>query len=87
MTIELIRTSSRPVARWRAIVLGGVAALACSACASEEVATAPASAGMPPMMGASNDPAKQVASAPLGYQFSSGASLPTAAANAPTVTR
>jgi hypothetical protein len=88
MTLELIRTSCRPVARGRAIVLGGVVALVCSACASEEVASSPAGAGMPPSMTSAYAPPKpQASSAPLGYPFASGASLPTAAANAPTVTR
>jgi hypothetical protein len=90
MTLELIRTASRRITQGRAIVLGGIVALVCSACASEEtVATVPAGSGMtPPMMAAANDPARQAASAPLGYPWATnGASLPSAVAKAPTVTR
>jgi hypothetical protein len=90
MTLELIRNASHVVAQGRAIALGGVVALFCSACASEEtVATVPAGSGMtPPMMAAANDPPKQAASAPLGYPWATnGASLPSAVAKAPTVTR
>ena len=90
MSLETIRIAPRLVGRGRAILLGAVAALACSACASEEtVATVPYSGGTPPTMAAANDPPKQVASSPpLGYPWATnGPSLPTASANAPTVTR
>ena len=89
MSLESIRIAPRPIGQGRAILLGAVVALACSACASEEtVATAPAG-GMVPPMAAANDPPKRVASSPpLGYPWAnSGPSLPTASANAPTVTR
>ena len=90
MSPETIRITPRLISRGRAIALGALAALACSACASEEtVATVPYNGGMAPTMAAANDPAKQVASKPpLGYPWANnGPSLPTASANAPTVTR
>ena len=89
MSLESIRIAPRTFNRGRAIVLGAVAALACSACASEEtVATVPYG-GAPPAMAAANDPPKKVASSPpLGYPWAnSGPSLSTASANAPTATR
>lgn len=82
--------STRIAPRGRLIVLGGLVALACSACASEEiVATMPAGNMAPPPMTAANDPSKTVASAPLGYPWmnGSGPSLPSAIAKAPVVTR
>ena len=89
MIFELIRTAPRLDVRGRAFALWAVVALASSGCASERtVATVPAGGGMPPVMAAANDPPKaKVASAPLGYPWATGASLPTASAGAPTVTR
>lgn len=73
-------------ARRRAVALGALAALIVPACASdrgETVATVPAGIGAaPPPMAASAD-GPRTASAPLGYPWATGASLPTATAKAP----
>jgi len=88
MILELIQIAPRLASRGRAIALGAVVALACSACASEEKVTASPQSGGVPTMTAANDPPRQVASAPLGYPWATnGPSLPSAVANAPTVTR
>ena len=77
--------STRLAARACLIPLAAAAALLIPACASEQtVATMPASA---PMV-AAETPKTQVASAPLGYPWATaGASLSTASAKAPSVTR
>ena len=71
--------------RRRALALGALAALIVPACASEHgqtVASVPPGMAMPPTAGASGD-APKTASAPLGYPWATGASLPTAIARAP----
>jgi hypothetical protein len=90
MSLDLIRNVG---GRGRALGLGAIVALACSACASEEVATAPYNGGMPPatapaMAASDSSSAKKVAAAPpMAYPWmnAGGPSLPTASANAPVV--
>ncbi len=91
MSLALIRNVG---GRGRALGLGAIVAVACSACASEEVATAPYNGGMPPaaapVMAASDSAsAKKVAAGtpPMGYPWmnTGGPSLPTASANAPVI--
>jgi hypothetical protein len=71
--------------RRRALTLGALAALIVPACASDRgqtVASGPAGNGMaPPAVASGNAP--KTASAPLGYPWAAGASLPTASAKAP----
>jgi hypothetical protein len=70
--------------RRRALTLGALAALIVPACASDRgqtVATVPANGMAPPAMASGNAP--KTASAPLGYPWAAGASLPTASAKAP----
>jgi hypothetical protein len=71
--------------RRRAVALGALAALLVPACASEHgqtVATVPPGMAMPPTSGASGD-APKADSAPPGYPWATGASLPTNIAKAP----
>ena len=71
--------------RRRAVVLGALAALIVPACASdrgETVASVPPGMAMPPTTAASGD-TPRTASAPPGYPWATGASLPTAIARAP----
>ena len=84
MSLELIRNVG---GRGRALGLGAIVALACSACASEEVASVPAGAGYAPPVMATSDSPKKVAAAPMGYPWMNpgGPSLPTASANAPVI--
>jgi hypothetical protein len=73
-----------PNLRRRAVALGALAALIVPACASDRgqtVATVPANGMAPPAMAAGEAP--KTASAPLGYPWATGASLPTATAKAP----
>jgi hypothetical protein len=75
-----------PNARRRALALGALATLIVPACASdrgETVARVPAGTGTapPPMAASAGGP--RTASAPPGYPWAGGASLPTAIARAP----
>jgi hypothetical protein len=72
-------------ARRGAVVVGALAALIVPACASDRggtVASVPPGMGMARPAVASGD-APKTASAPLGYPWAAGASLPTAIAKAP----
>jgi hypothetical protein len=90
MTLEVIRTAPRLVARGRAIMLGAAVSLVCSACASEDqVATTP-EYDMPSMAAYKppKPPQQQVATAsPSSPQPTDGASLTSGVANAPAFTR
>ncbi len=89
MTLGSTRTVTRPAtgSRARVLIVGAIAALACSACASdrgETVATAPAGVG--PAMAAGPGSTRVASSAPLGYPWATGGpSLPTASARAPVI--